>query len=282
MPYIDLHVHSTYSDGTDTPSELVEKAAQIGLSAFALTDHDTTAGFAEAFEAQKKYAGSLRIIPGVEISANLGKRDIHILGLNIDPTDETLVSALNLARENRDRRNLAMLERFRDAGFDISFEDLVSCEGGSAASITRAHFARALTAKGYAKDNADAFKKYLDFDKPFYIPREFMEKKTAVELILGAGGIPILAHPLLYGLSRKETEELINELCGYGLCGIEAIYSAYSGEEEQYLKSVAHRKGLKISGGTDYHGLNKPYLKLGTGRGNMHIPEEILTNLLEN
>ncbi len=280
MAYIDLHVHSTFSDGTNTPEELVEMAVEKQLSAFALTDHDTTGGVFEAVEAAKKYEGRLRIIPGVEISATLGKRDIHILGLNIDPQNTALVSALDGARYNRNQRNIAMLNRFRDAGFDITLEDLLSRDESTAASITRAHFAKALTAKGYTKDNADAFKKYLDFDKPFYIPREFMERKTAVELILQAGGIPILAHPLLYGLSRKETEDLIDELKGYGLRGIEAVYSAYSGEEEQYLKSVAHRKGLKISGGTDYHGANKPYLQLGTGRGNMHIPEKILEDLL--
>jgi len=280
MAYIDLHTHSTFSDGTLTPTELVGLAAEKGLAAIALTDHDTISGVPEAIEAAKALVGRVRVIPGVEISAGFRDRDIHILGLNIDINSKSLNASLDAARANRMDRNMRMLKRFQEAGYKIELSDLTSDPESKEATFTRGNFARALAEKGYAKDVTTAFNRFLAIGSPFYIPREFVSREETIKIILDAGGIPILAHPLLYDLKHKEVEALVDELIGYGLQGIEAIYSAYTGDEEQYVKSLAHRKGLKVSGGSDFHGANKPYLTLGSGRGNLKIQESILDELL--
>lgn len=276
MKYIDLHVHSSFSDGTDTPTDLVRLALSSGLSAFALTDHDTTGGIAEARKALSltNACDKLRIIPGVEISAAYKDRDIHILGLFIDPDNPALSEALQVARDNRIRRNQIMLQRLCDAGYPMTEAELL--QDSDAACIGRMHFANALVARGYAKNTQDAFQRFIGPDCPYYVPRNYISPESAVSLIRGAGGLAILAHPLLYHLERPELEQLIQQLSGYGLSGLEAIYTSNSTEDEQYVRTLASRNGLLISGGSDYHGANKPHISMGTGRGNLHIPETIL------
>lgn len=279
LKYVDLHIHSSYSDGTDTPAELVQLALSLGLSAFALTDHDTTGGFAEAQCAlmQAGAADRLRIIPGVEISAAYKDRDIHILGLFIDPGNEALSSALKIARENRIKRNRTMLQRLCDAGYPMTEAELV--QDSDAACIGRMHFANALVARGYAKSKQDAFQRFIGQDCPYYVPRNYITPQDAIALIRGAGGLAILAHPLLYHLERPELEQLVARLMSCGLSGLEAIYTTNSTEDEQYVRTLASRNGLLISGGSDYHGANKPHITMGTGRGNLRIPESIVTTL---
>ena len=279
MKYIDLHVHSSYSDGTDSPAELVALALSLGLSAFALTDHDTTAGLTDARAALAASGASdrLRIIPGVEISAAYKDRDIHILGLFIDPDNAALSSALQLARDNRIARNRTMLQRLCDAGYPMTETELT--QDSDAACIGRMHFANALVARGYAKNTQDAFQRFIGLDCPYYVPRDYTTPEDAISLIRGAGGIAILAHPLLYHLDRPELEQLITQLISFGLAGLEAIYTANSTEDEQYVRTLASRNGLLISGGSDYHGSNKPHINMGSGRGNLRIPETILTSL---
>ena len=279
MNYIDLHVHSTYSDGSNTPAELVSLASATGLTAIALTDHDTTDGIlaAQTAAASLSTDAPLRIIPGVELSAAYKDRDIHILGLFIDPRNTALTESLTTARENRRQRNLTMLQRLCDAGYPLTEAELQS--NGDASCIGRMHFANALVARGYAKDKADVFNRFIGTDCPYYVPREFITPQDAIALIHAAGGLAILAHPLLYHLERPELEQLMFRLKIYGLDGLEAIYTTNSNEDEQYLRTFASRNGLLLSGGSDYHGANKPHISIGTGRGNLRIPETILKAL---
>jgi len=279
MNTIDLHVHSSYSDGTNSPSELVNLALSLGLSAFALTDHDTTAGITDACAAltAANATDKLRVIPGVEISAAYKDRDIHILGLFIDPDNTALAAALQLARDNRIARNRTMLQRLCDDGYPMTEAELV--QNSDASCIGRMHFSNALVARGYAKNTQDAFQRFIGLDCPYYVPRDYITPKDAISLIRDAGGLAILAHPLLYHLERPELEQLVTQLMSFGLSGLEAIYTANSIEDEQYVRTLASRNGLLISGGSDYHGSNKPHISMGSGRGNLRIPETILETL---
>ncbi len=280
MGYIDLHVHSNKSDGTLSPSEVVSRAAERGLSAIALTDHDCVAGVFEACAAAKKLSVSgisLRVVSGVEISADYKNRDIHILGLFIDTENPALLDALNAALKARDKRNEKMVKNLQDAGLEITMEDLLF--GTDETVVTRAHFARHLLAKGYVKTWEEAFSKYLDSTTPYYVRREYMMPDTAIRLIRMAGGIPVLAHPLLYHLDADGVRELVKKLKGEGLMGIETIYSKNMGMDEAFLRKLAVKFDLLITGGSDFHGANKPDIEIGVGRGNLRIPEEILWEL---
>lgn len=280
MKYIDLHIHSTFSDGTVTPAGLVELAVKQGLSAFALTDHDTARGVPEAqaeAAALRKQGVEIHVIPGVEISSAFRGSDIHILGLNIDTENDELCHAMNTAEEARHNRNRKMAENLASAGLDITYEAIASME--PEAVITRAHFARFLVNKGYAATNSDAFKKYLNTKSPYYVPRTYPTPEETIALILKAGGIPILAHPLLYHLEEGELKRLILRLKDAGLMGLEAIYSCNSRNDEAFVKGLARKNGLLISGGSDFHGKNKPDIQMGIGKGNLKIPYELLDNM---
>lgn len=280
MKYIDLHVHSNISDGTLTPTEVVLLAAKSNLSAIALTDHDTVAGLEEAIKAAKdleKEGKQIRIVEGVEISADYKGKDIHILGLLIDTKHQGLISSLEKALKNRDERNEKMASKLRAAGIDISLEDLTFKEPNTV--ITRAHFARFLFEHGYVKTRNEAFEKYLGENCPYYVPREYLTPKDAISLIKQAGGIPVLAHPLLYNFSSNELEELVRYLKELGLVGIETIYSANIGSDESTVRELAQRYDLLMTGGSDYHGANKPNLAIGIGKGNLKIPYSMLDTL---
>lgn len=280
MKHIDLHVHSNISDGTFSPCDVTKLAHEAKLSAYALTDHDTTAGVGKAIEAAKQYTDTpLEVIPGVEISVGYQDRDIHMLGLFIDHENKELVSTLTHVQNERTMRNIKMAENLANAGIDISMEKLIAQEGSNTV-LTRAHFAKYLTSHGYAKNNKDAFQKYLRIDGPYYVSREYISPKRAIDLIHQAGGIAILAHPLLYKLPVPELEALVKQLAEDGLDGLEAIYSSNTGYDEQNVKHLASRYGLGISGGSDFHGQNKPAISIGTGRGNLRIPYEILEKLI--
>lgn len=282
MKYIDLHVHSNISDGTLTPTEVVLLAAKSNLSAIALTDHDTIAGIDEAKKAAKdleKEGIRIRIVEGVEISADYKGKDIHILGLLIDTSHNGLITSLDKALKNRDERNEKMANNLRAAGIDISLQDLTFNEPDTV--ITRAHFARYLFEHNYVKTRNEAFEKYLGENCPYYVAREYITPKDAISLIKHAGGIPVLAHPLLYNLSSNELEELVSFLKELGLVGIETIYSANTGSDEATIRELANRYDLLMTGGSDYHGANKPNLALGIGKGNLKIPYSILNSLDE-
>jgi 3',5'-nucleoside bisphosphate phosphatase len=280
LKYIDLHVHSNASDGTLTPTEVVDLAIKNNLSAIALTDHDTLDGIDEARERAKLAEENgyyLKVIPGTEISVSYKKRDIHILGLFIDPSNETICTALDTARRNRDARNEKMTANLREAGINITVEKMREIEGE--AVLTRAHFAKFMVEHGYVKTMQDAFTKYLNDDSPYYVPREYLKPEEAIELIHTAGGLAILAHPLLYKYTLDQIDEMISYLTGLGIDGLEAIYSSNTGFDEGRMRHYANKYGLSITGGSDFHGANKPDLDLGTGRGNLKIPITVLDNL---
>lgn len=280
MKTIDLHVHSNFSDGTCTPEELVDLAVKSGLSAFALTDHDTIDGVSYAIsyaETLKNKGMDITVIPGVELSAGYKKRDIHILGLYLNCQDQKLNSTLSALKKEREQRNQKMIQNFQNAGFDITMENLM--EESKDAVITRAHFAKQLVKKNYVSSSKEAFQKYLGEDGPFYVARKFITPEGAIDLIKEAGGIPILAHPILYHLPASELDSLVKRLTDHGLKGIETIYSTYSIEEQNIVSRLAAKYNLVRTGGSDFHGRNKPDIRLGTGMGNLSIPYSILNEL---
>ncbi len=277
--YIDLHVHSTASDGTYTPSEVVSYAAEKNLYAIALTDHDTIDGISEARQAALEQGDRLIVIPGIEISADFHGTDIHILGLNIDYTNKEFLRKIDECKRLRIERNKKMIQKLNALGFPIT-EETVSQRYGKKASITRAHFARYLLDEGYVKTKEEAFTKYLNKGAPCYIPRTQMTPEEAISVILKAGGHPVLAHPLLYKLDRDMVLKLIGYLKELGMEGIEGIYSLNSSEDDAFLLKTAKMYGLYITGGSDFHGTNKPDIDMGVGKGNLLIPKEILNNIL--
>lgn len=283
MKYIDLHVHSTASDGSLTPSELVNYAIAKDLCAFALTDHDTTAGIEEAMKEARRINKTadktlIQVIPGIELSAEYEGKDIHILGLNIDYSNPDFLNQLEHFRKTRIARNDKMIERLNLNGFNITPE-LIKKRFKDAV-ITRAHYAILMVEGGYVKDKNVAFSKYLNPGCPCYVPRTKVSVTDAVDIILKAHGKPVLAHPLLYKLTTMELEHLVALLKSAGLQGIEAIYSSNKWEDESRMKQLAQKYDLFITGGTDFHGAAKPTLDLGVGYGNMRISAELLKNIL--
>lgn len=279
---IDLHVHSTASDGSFSPKELVDYAIQKGLSAFALTDHDSVAGLDEAITYAKELSKSRsdvpEVIPGIEFSTEYEGRDIHIVGLYIDYHNKDLQEHLYNFVHSREIRNEKMCDMLREGtGMDISFEKLQNAFPGSV--ITRAHYAMYMLEKGYIKHRDEAFERYIGDNSPYFLPREKITPADAIQLIKTLGGIPVLAHPVLYHFSNQRLEKLVMELKEAGLMAIEAVYSSYSPSEEREMRTLAKKYNLAISGGSDFHGTNKTDLDLGTGYGSLYIHEDILTNL---
>lgn len=276
MRRIDLHTHSTASDGTFTPTELIDYAVQKGLAAIALTDHDTTAGLAEA-EARAREAG-ITFVRGVEFSTVHPLHDVHIVGLDIDPTHPLFAGKIQEFQHNREQRNLEILERMRDIGhFPISMDILHEIYGDGV--MTRANFARWLFEKGYTASVREAFALWLGEDCPCYVPRKKVDPAEAIQIITASGGIPILAHPLMYHLDPEPLEQLVLSLKEEGLAGMEVYYSNNVGDDEARMEQLARRHGLRISGGSDFHGKNKPLIDLGTGKNNLNIPYRVLEEL---
>lgn len=276
---IDLHVHSNCSDGTLTPEELVDYAIKKKLTAFALTDHDTVSGLDRAIsyaEELKKSGkeGVPEVIPAIELSTDLNGGDVHVVGLYVNHKLPEMQKYLQDFVESRDNRNKKMCEKLRERGVDITYEELVDAFPG--AVITRAHFARLLLNKGYIKSMPEAFDRFIGSHAPCYVQREKVTPRQAVELILASDGIPVLAHPILYRLSSRKLDELVCDLRESGLIGIEAIYSTYAPSEERDIRRLAKKYNLLLSGGSDFHGKNKPNIDLGTGTGKLYVPDEIL------
>ena len=272
---VDLHVHSNKSDGTFTPSELVTMAIKKNLTALALTDHDTTDGLEELANAA---AGKpLAVVPGIELSTAYEGKDIHLVGLFIDPTQSDFRAHLKAFVESRDDRNRKMCANLQEAGIPISYEALQEANPGSV--ITRAHYGTWLLEHGVVSSVADAFSKYLGDHTPYFVPREKVTPQQAVSLTQKAGGLAILAHPILYRMSRERLDILVHRLKEVGLTGIEAIYATYNSREENQIRQLASKYDLLLSGGSDFHGFAKPKLELGTGYGHLCVPDEVYFSL---
>ena len=274
---IDLHVHSTCSDGTLSPTELVDYAIQKGLSAFALTDHDCVEGLDTILSYAKSLPNAPEIIPGIELSTDENGQEVHMVGLFIDHHNPEFNQYLQEFIASRTTRNKKMCHLLQEHGMNITYEELEAEFPG--AVLTRAHYAKLLMKHGYVKSIKEAFERFLGDHCPCYVSREKITPVMAIDLIKKAGGLAILAHPILYHMSDARLDALVQKLKEAGLTGIEAIYSTYSPAEERHIRKLAAKYDLLVSGGSDVHGENKPGLDLGTGYGKLYVPEEVLTKL---
>lgn len=279
MNYIDLHVHSSASDGSLTPEEVTELAKSAGLRYFALTDHDTVDGVERAITHAGQFS-DLDVIPGIELSCYYQNREIHIVGLFVDYKNESFLNELWKLKQAREERNEKMVQNFVNAGIPLTIEELK--HGNPNSVITRAHFARVLVEKGICKNKNEAFDKYLGIGCPFYLAKPKVTPEHVLGLIKNAGGTAILAHPYSYKFSKSEVEILLEFLIPLGLDGIECYYSTYDDGQTSELRSIALKKNLLVSGGSDFHGAIKPDIAIGIGHGNLRIPEKLLDIMKSN
>ena len=275
---VDLHTHTTESDGSFTPEELMKEAANVGLSAIAITDHDSISGIKKA--APLANALGIELIPGVELSTDYNGKEVHVVGLYIDIEDAHFLEKIKEFKENRDSRNAIIVENLQKEGFDITMEALTAENPDCV--ITRANIARFLYEHGMIPTIQTAFEKYIGDNCKCYVNRFKITPMDGVRLIKEAGGTAILAHPLLYHMSNATLQKMVDEMKAAGLDGIESIYCTYSPAEERQMKQFAKDNNLLISGGSDFHGTTKPKLELGTGYGKLNIPYEILETIKKN
>ena len=274
MKRIDLHTHSLCSDGAQVPVEVVRTAAEAGLAAIALSDHDCIDGVQEAMDAGK--ALGVEVIPAVELSAQ-SDTELHILGYFIDIHNKKLQDMMAYALQVRDERQEEVCRKLNEQGFDITMDELREEANGKV--LCRAHFAQIMVRKGYAESVKDAFNRYLSVGCYAYSNRQALTGPEAVSLIREAGGIAVAAHLHLIKMPDEELKEYLKSLIPYGLDGIEGYYTDYTPDMEQRYRAMAEELGLVISGGTDYHGANKPHITIGKGKGDLEIPYSVLEGL---
>lgn len=266
----DLHTHSYYSDGTDSPTQLVEKAVEMGLSAIALTDHDTVAGLPEFMGAALE-AGILAI-PGVEITTVYRDTELHIVGLFLDPEKlDQVRDFLSVMIQYKEESNRVLINRLNQIGYDLNYEEIREKHKGN---VNRAVIAAVMLEKGYISSIKEAFDKLLDEKFGLYIPPKRFTSFEAIAYLKSVGAVPVLAHPFL-NLNEEELIEFIPQAKSYGLAAMETRYSTYSPETSAAAQRIACEFGLLESGGSDYHGKNKPDIKLGIGRGSLIVPEQL-------
>jgi predicted metal-dependent phosphoesterase TrpH len=259
---IDLHTHTTASDGSYSPTELVNAAADIGLQAIAVTDHDTISGLAEAIEASE-YA-SIEFVPGVELSVEDDGGRFHLLGYLFDPNDTALGETLAKIRVSRARRNAQMAVKMAELGLPVTMDDVVAEAGDKGEVIARPHFARALMKKGIVSSVQEAFDRYLATGKPLYLPKEVLTPADAIALIHNAGGIAVMAHPGLVPLEPSKLSDRVGSLAREaGLDGLECYYPLHSEEQTGVFLRIAGQAGILVTGGSDFHGTAKPNINLG-------------------
>jgi len=269
MSRVDLHIHSTASDGKLTPADIVREAAERGLSFIALADHDSIDGIASAQATACAFPG-LKVIPGVEISTDVPQNEVHVLGYFIDYTDSEFNTTLARFKNSRLQRGQKMVAKLNKLGINIDWQRVREIAGGS--SIGRPHIAQAMLEKGYITSFKQAFSEYIGHGRPAYVEREKMTPEEAVELIIKAEGLPVLAHPL----TLTDPEAMTVELKEVGLVGIEAYYNGYTTEEISRLLALAEKYKLIVTGGSDYHGLDPTE----TAIGDVDLPMEAVEQLI--
>lgn len=273
---IDLHTHSIASDGSDTPSGLLRKAQEIHLHAIALTDHDTVSGLEEFLNTD--HDSSLLAVPGVEISSMHHYKEVHILGLFVDPENRELLSFLEQLRSNREKRNLEILARLNGMGITVTEDDLNEEAGGE--SVGRPHFASLLVRKGYCESVQEAFDRYLKRGGRAYCSRIPVPPCSSIRAIHSAGGLAFWAHPVNQARSERSTvRRFLRDMVQQGLDGVEAFYPTFSPYQSRMLQDFASEHDLLCSGGSDYHGMIQTENHLGTGNGTLAVPDELIEKM---
>lgn len=283
MKYIDLHTHSYFSDGTMSPTNLVKYASSKGLSAIALTDHDTIDGLKEGQQAAYKH-GNINFINGIEISVMFQQdiqnkflnREFHILGLGLKDYS-VLKNTIEELQQNRERRNLQLIESFNYIGIDITYDMVLKTAVSK--NISRVHFAKLLITMGYAKSIDEVFINFFRGDIVTNTSKKCLLPKQTIDIIRKCGGVSVLAHPFRYGLTESEITQLILLLKGYGLNGAEAMYSSHTKKQEEFIIKISSELGINICGGSDFHGNMKKGLDIGVGYGNLRIPHQLWEDL---
>ena len=275
MSRIDLHLHTTHSDGSLSPTEVLRLAHKAGVTALAITDHDIVTGMPEAIAAGAELG--IEIIPGVEISSRVGNSELHILGYCVQWQDQELNRRLASLRESRHSRNPQIIERLRALGLDVTYEEVRALAGTDA--VGRPHIARLLMDKHYVTSAKDAFERYLADGRPAYVARELPSPADAIAWIRAAGGVAVLAHPTWAKVPGESLNALLITLKAEGLGGIEVHYSSHTKRQTREYLDLAKRLDLLITGGSDFHGITKPDIEVGTGKGGLKVSEKLLDPL---
>ena len=275
MSRIDLHLHTTHSDGSLPPSEVLRLAEKASVTALAITDHDITTGIPEAMSAGHELG--IEVIPGVEISSFDGRSELHILGYCIDWKDPVLNERLGTLRASRHRRNPLIIERLRAAGLDVTYDEVRAMAGTE--SVGRPHIAQLLMQKKYVSTAKEAFDRYLGEGKAAYVARELPLPGEAIKWIREAKGIAVLAHPTWIKDSGEGLLGCVTSLKAAGLDGVEVHYSAHSKAQTSSYLELARRLDLLVTGGSDFHGITKPEIEVGYGRGDLKVNPRLLDPL---
>jgi predicted metal-dependent phosphoesterase TrpH len=277
MSRLDLHLHTTHSDGSCTPTEIIGLAHQAGVTALAITDHDIMTGVTEAVAAGQ--ACGIEVIPGVEVSSTVGSSELHILGYFLDWQDFDLSERLKTLRNARHRRNPLIIERLQVLGIDITYDEVRALAGSD--SVGRPHIARVLMDKRVVASAKEAFDRFLAEGKPAYVPRELPSPAEAIRWIKAARGLAVLAHPTWVKVTEQPLIDLVRQLKADGLDGVEVYYSTHAARQTREYLSLAQQLGLLVTGGSDFHGLTKPDIEVGIGKGTLHIPTSLLPKMKE-
>jgi len=275
MSRIDLHLHTTHSDGSLSPTEVIQLAHKANVTALAITDHDIVTAIPEAMAAGIDLG--IEIVPGVEISSSMGSSELHILGYCINWQDSELNRRLASLRESRHTRNPQIIERLRSLGLDVTYEEVRTLAGTE--SVGRPHIARLLMDKRYVTSAKDAFDRYLAEGRPAYVARELPQPADAIAWIRAAGGVAVLAHPTWAKVAGEGLITLLTTLKDEGLGGIEVHYSTHTKKQTTEYLDLAKRLNVLVTGGSDFHGITKPDIEVGTGRGDLKVPEKLLDPL---
>jgi predicted metal-dependent phosphoesterase TrpH len=275
--FVDLHMHSTASDGSYTPTELLTQANSINLAAIALTDHDTLSGLPEFLKEAENYP-NLTAVPGIEVSAEYCGKEIHILGLFVDINDKPLEEMLFEIRKNRNDRNKLIIDKLQGMGYEITLQEVLNLAGGE--SVGRPIFAKILVDKGYFSEPQAVFDHCLKRGAPAYCSRILPTPKKAIEKIKQSGGIAVWAHPLYRTQAdRNYLRKVLKEMISYGLDAVEAHYSSFTQSQVKAVMEVAYEFSIPVSGGSDFHGTNQIGIEMGRGRGNLEVPYSVFENL---
>ncbi|ODT45057.1 MAG: hypothetical protein ABS70_04010 [Nitrospira sp. SCN 59-13] len=275
MSRIDLHLHTTHSDGSCSTAEVMAFAKQAGLTALALTDHDIVDGIPEATAIGKELG--IEVVPGVEISSRLGESELHILGYFLNWTDPQLGLRLKTLRDSRHLRNPKIVQRLNELGIPITYEEVRALAGTE--SVGRPHIARLLMEKKFVTSAKEAFDRYLANGRPAFVDRELPEPAEAVRWIREAGGVPVLAHPTWVRTSADGLRVLVRDLKAAGLGGIEVHYSTHTPSQTTEYLDLAKQCDLLVTGGSDFHGITKPDIEVGIGRGQLKVSQKLLDPL---